>query len=273
MSGERRPPPSTSWEEVADWYRQIAGQRGPDLAARALYPEVLRQAGRLEGLRALDIGCGPGAFARLLAHRGARVVGVDLSPRMVELAREAAAEAGLADAASFEAADATAPGGLPRGPFDLVTLVLSLQNMDDPAAVLRNAARALRPGGRLLLALNHPCFRIPGATHWGFDPKERVQFRRIEAYKGERKLDIQIHPGSDPGQTRPSYHWPLETIFHALRAAGLRVLDLVEPVSDSVSEGGRAEAENRARREIPLFLVIQAERSGRRPRKGARVAR
>jgi hypothetical protein len=117
-----------------------------------------------------------------------------------------------------------------------------------------------------VLALNHPCFRIPGATHWGFDPKERVQFRRIDAYKGERKLDIQIHPGSDPGQTRPSYHWPLETLFHALRAAGLRVLDLAEPVGDSVSEGGRAEAENRARREIPLFLVVTAERGGRKPR-------
>jgi SAM-dependent methyltransferase len=189
---------------------------------------------------------------------------------MVELAREAAAEAGLGEAATFETADASASGGLPRGPFDLVTLVLSLQNMDDPAAVLRNAARALRPGGRLVLALNHPSFRIPGATHWGFDPKERVQFRRVEAYKGARKLDVQIHPGSDPGQTRPSYHWPLETLFHALRAAGLRVVDLSEPVSDRISEGGRAEAENRARREIPLFLVLLAERGGRSKTRRAR---
>jgi SAM-dependent methyltransferase len=267
MAGERRPPPPTSWEDVADWYRQVAGRRGPDLAARTLYPEVVRLIGRLEDQRILDIGCGPGAFARLLAHRGAVVVGVDLSPRMVELAREGAAEAGLESRTSFETADATATGGLPRGPFDVVTLVLALQNMDDPAAVLRNAARTLRPGGRLVLALNHPCFRIPGATHWGFDPKERIQFRRVDAYKSERKLDIQIHPGSDPSQTRPSYHWPLETLFHALRAAGLRVLDVSEPVGDAFSEGGRAEAENRARREFPLFLVIAAERGGRKPRK------
>jgi SAM-dependent methyltransferase len=267
MSAERKPPASTSWEDVADWYRQIAGKRGPDLAARALYPEVLGLVGRLAGQRVLDVGCGPGAFSRLLAYRGANVVGVDASPRMVAMARESAEEAGLGETARFEVADASAPRALPRGPFDLVTFVLSLQNMDDPAAVLRNAASVLRPGGRLVLALNHPCFRIPGATHWGFDPKERVQFRRVEAYKGARKLDVQIHPGSDPEVTRPSYHWPLETLFHALRSAGLRVLDVVEPVSDRVSEGGRAEAENRARREIPLFLAILAERGGRRPKR------
>jgi SAM-dependent methyltransferase len=267
VSGERRPPTSTSWEDVADWYRQIAGKRGPELAARALYPEVLRLAGRLEGQRVLDVGCGPGAFARLLANRGAQVVGVDLSPRMVEAARESAAEAGLGDRTRFEVADASAPGALPGGPFDLVFLVLSLQNMEDPEAVLGNAARALRPGGRLVLALNHPCFRIPGATHWGWDPRQRVQFRRIEAYKSSRKLEIQIHPGRDPGLTRPSYHFSLETLFRALRASGLRVLDLVEPVSGARSEGGRAEAEDRARREIPLFLALLAERGGRRPKR------
>lgn len=268
MSFSRRRPPSTSWDDVADWYRQVGSQRGPDLAARTLYPELLRLLGRVDDRRALDVGCGPGAFARLLAHRGARVLGVDLSPRMIEHARADALAAGIGeDRLRFEVADALGAPGLPRGPFDLVTFVLSLQNMEDPAPALRNAARVLVPGGRVALALNHPAFRNPGATHWGWDPQAGVQFRRVDAYKSRRKVEIQIHPGSDPEQTRPSFHWPLEILFGALRAAGLRVIDLAEPVSDRVSEGGRAQAENRARAEIPLFLVILAERGGRSKRR------
>ena len=268
MSSSQRRPPSTSWEDVADWYRQIGAQRGPDLAARTLYPEILRLLGHVEGRRALDVGCGPGTFARLLCQRGAQVLGVDLAPRMLEHARADALAAGIEpDRLRFEVADALAAGGLPRGPFDLVTFVLSLQNMEDPAPALRNAARALVPGGRVLLALNHPAFRIPGSTHWGWDPKAGVQFRRVDSYKSRRKVEIQIHPGSDPEQTRPSFHWPLEALFGALRAAALRVIDLAEPVSDRVSEGGRAHAENRARAEIPLFLVVLAERGGRSKRR------
>lgn len=266
MAQRRRRPASTSWDDVAEWYRSISGRRGPELAQRLLYPEILRFAGRLRGRRVLDVGCGPGPLARLLAHRGARVVGIDLSPRMVEIARQDAKEAGLEGSVEFAVGDAADGGTLPRGPFDLVTIVLALQNMRNPLKVLRGVAKRLRPGGQLILALNHPCFRIPGSTHWGWDPEGGVQFRRVDAYRRRREVPIQIHPGSAPEQTRPSFHWPLETLFGSLRAAGLRVVDLSEPTSDRVSEGARADAENRARSEIPLFLVLLAERVRARPR-------
>jgi hypothetical protein len=138
--------------------------------------------------------------------------------------------------------------------------------MERPEQVLANAASRLRPRGHLVLALNHPCFRNPGCTHWGWDPEEKVQFRRVDAYRSRRKVDIRIHPGSDPEAKRPSFHWPLETLFGALQRAGFVVLDLSEPTSDRVSKGGRAQAENVARREIPLFLVLLAERRRARPR-------
>jgi SAM-dependent methyltransferase len=266
--GERRHTDhATSWEDVADWYRQISGRKGPELATRVVYPEVLRFAGDLRGRRVLDVGCGPGALTRLLAYRGAHAIGVDASERMIELARRDAREAEVEPAPVFQVGDARDRRTLPKGPFDLATLVLALQNMERPEQVLASVATRLRSGGRLVLALNHPCFRIPGSTHWGWDPEAQAQFRRVDAYRSRRKVEIQIHPGSDPEATRPSFHWPLETLFGALRQAGLAVVDLSEPASDRVSEGGRAEAENRARREIPLFLVILAERGRKRPRR------
>ena len=257
---------ATSWEDVADWYRGVSSRRGHPLAERVLYPDLLRLAGRVRDKRVLDVGCGPGTLARLLAHRGARVSAIVASPRMIELAREDAVEAELGDAIDFQVADAADAESLPKGPFDLIAIVLALQNMQDPRRVLRNVARRLRSGGQLLLALNHPCFRIPRSTHWGWDDEARVQFRRVDGYRSPHTVDIAIHPGSDPKQTRPSYHWPLESLFGWLREARLRVVDLAEPVGDRVSEGGRAEAENRARVEIPLFLVLLAERTKSRPK-------
>ena len=187
---------------------------------------------------------------------------------MIELACRDAERAGLDPMPRFTRGDASVRRELPRGPFDLVTIVLALQNMAGPEPVLRNAAARLRPGGRLVVALNHPCFRIPGATHWGWDPDEHVQFRRVDAYRSNREQAIRIHPGRDPAATRPSFHWSLETLFGALHAAGLVVVDLAEPASDRASQGSRADAEDRARREIPLFMIILAER----PR-GRQVAR
>ena len=102
MSPPRRREPATSWEGMADWYREIAGRRGPELVSRVLYPEVLRLAGRLASQSVLDVGCGPGALARLLAYRGAEVTGVDASEQMIELARRDAKEAGLTHPPRFE---------------------------------------------------------------------------------------------------------------------------------------------------------------------------
>ena len=99
------------------------------------------------GQRVLDVGCGPGRHARALAEQGIEVVGVDISPRFVELAAE-----GAPDGATFVVGDARA---LPYdGEFDAVISLcqggFGLVRGDD-ASVLDGMVRAVRPGGRLAL--------------------------------------------------------------------------------------------------------------------------
>lgn len=250
MAANRGKPEMASWQDVADRYRSTSGRCGPDLAQRAPYPDVLRLMGRVRRKRVLEVECGSGAFARLLAHRGAHVTAIDASPRAIELARRDAA-----DAIEFQVAEASDPRSLPKGPFDLVVILLSLQSAAEPRRVLRNVARPLRPGGHLLLALYHPCLRIPGSAHGAWD---------VDAYRSPGAVDIAIEAGSDP--KRPAYHWPLESLFGWLREARLRVVDLAEPVSDVVPKAGHPEAADRARVEIPLFLVLLAERMRARPK-------
>lgn len=111
---------------------------------------LVAMAGVTPGERALDLACGTGDIALAVAARGARVTGLDLTPRMLQLA------AGKSRAATFLAGDMTS---LPFGSrsFDLVTTGYGLRNVPHLATALDEIARVLRPGGRLLsLDFNRP---------------------------------------------------------------------------------------------------------------------
>jgi SAM-dependent methyltransferase len=96
-----------------------------------------------------DLGCGPGAHALALARRGYDVVGVDGSPRMVEVAR-ARAERDNIDA-TFEVQDISAGLGFADASLGGVLAILVLQHLPDPAAFIAEIRRCLRPGGHLLI--------------------------------------------------------------------------------------------------------------------------
>lgn len=104
------------------------------------------------GERVLDAGCGVGGSSLwLAAQRNAEVVGITLVARQVAMARSYAAQRGLSDRVRFEQADFTATP-FPDESFDVVWAVESLCHAPDKAAFYREAARLLRPGGRVVMA-------------------------------------------------------------------------------------------------------------------------
>ena len=108
-----------------------------------------------EGERVLEIGCGTGTLALMLARRGATVVGVDTSLAMLEVARERIAAEGLEGRVELRHLDASIIADhFPPGIFDLIvsTLVFSELPPDEVAYVLRAARQLLAPGGRLAIA-------------------------------------------------------------------------------------------------------------------------
>lgn len=103
------------------------------------------------GDRLLDIGCGIGAPAiRLAMAHDIEVVGISISQRQVERARDLAASAGLAGRLSFQFADAM-DLPFPNESFDIVWALESLHHMPDRAQALHQAVRVLRPGGRVAI--------------------------------------------------------------------------------------------------------------------------
>ena len=104
---------------------------------------------------AIDVGCGEGADAVWLAARGWQVTGVDVSGVALERAAEHAAEAGVADNASWERADLFALDALPA-PADLVTASYVHVPPDQFDAVYAHVAAAVAPGGTLVVLAHHP---------------------------------------------------------------------------------------------------------------------
>jgi ubiquinone/menaquinone biosynthesis C-methylase UbiE len=121
---------------------------------RAAWAARLRERIPDDGVDVLDVGCGTGSLALVLAEQGHTVTGVDLSPNMVELARRK-----LAGRATILLGDAAVPPVGDRR-FDVVLCRHLLWALPDPAAALRRWTGLLRPGGQLVL--------IEG--RWGAEP-------------------------------------------------------------------------------------------------------
>jgi ubiquinone/menaquinone biosynthesis C-methylase UbiE len=114
-------------------------------------PEMIRLAGDVAGLEILDAGCGSGPLMEALRGKDAVVSGFDLSPAMVELARQR-----LGEDADVRVADLGAPLPYPDDTFDLVVASLSLHYVKDWNSALAELRRVLKPGGRLIVSIIHP---------------------------------------------------------------------------------------------------------------------
>ncbi len=137
----------------------------------------------------VDLGCGTGQLALALAQRvpDAHIVGIGRSPRALAQARDAAAAAGLVGAVTFESSEAWALP-LPDDSVDMVVSAFSLHHWAEPAAVLNEIARVLRPGGAFLIFdLRRDMGPLPWLSLWlagrAIVPPE---LRRIDEPLGSR---------------------------------------------------------------------------------------
>ncbi|MDP3772112.1 MAG: class I SAM-dependent methyltransferase [bacterium] len=243
----------TSWGPVAEWYSDLLEQDGT-YQKELILPNLMRLLQPRTGMTILDLACGPGFFAHAFAEAGATVIAADSAPALIERAKKKALKNIM-----WHIAPADDMPFAQNVSVDTAVIILAIQNIENVYSVFQECARILKPGGALTLVINHPAFRIPEHASWGWDEEKKIQYRRVEEYMSESKHRIKMHPGGDPRVTTISYHRPLEFYFKALAKAGFLTNRLEEWLSHKKSqEGPRASAENRIRKEIPLFLYLEA---------------
>ncbi len=247
----------TSWGEVAEWYDALLDD--PDsFQRRVILPNLLRVLNLKPGERVLDVGCGQGFFSRAFWETGANVLGVDIAPELIALAQRNVPKSKTGRRLEFTVAAADRLDQVADHSVDTVTLVMAIQNIENLHGVFQACQRVLKPGGHVVMVLNHPAFRIPQGSSWGSDGA-KIQYRRVDRYLSEARVNIQMHPGANPRQRTVTFHRPLQLYFKALAKHGFCVRRLEEWISHRVSQPGpRAAAEDRTRKEIPLFLFLEA---------------
>lgn len=183
-----------------------------DSAFNAYYerPATISLLGDVAGRRVLDVGCGAGPLTAWMADHGAEVTGMDVSPAMLQLAKDR-----IADRATFVVADLSEP--LPfagDATFDLVVASLVLHYVADWEAPLREFHRVLRRDGAVVLSTHHP------AMDW--------QLHSIEDYFAVKQV-TEIWPKGSRDFQVTFWRRPLSAMAAAIAAAGFVIERLVEP--------------------------------------------
>lgn len=225
--------------------RYLSASTGGELRDhRVLDPLVesaLPAGARLKTARLLDVGCGDGRWAARLVDKGAaHIVGVEAAPPMADAAARRSLPRFTLIRSPIETADIT-------GPFDAVLASMSLDHVETLEIVLRKLAAYLVPGGRLVMTTEHPLRTAPlSGSRWAEDGPRRAA--RVCDYVTE---GVRTFHWFGMANAIAVFHRPVGSMLKLLRAAGLEIVTIAEPVSDAARDGG-----------VPRFWMIVAERPG-----------
>jgi SAM-dependent methyltransferase len=225
--------PAARWDDLSDRY--LSDVSAVDPMASPVAIAVLQLLGARPGQAVLDLACGPGHYSRHLARNGVLVTGVDVSARLLEHA--AISEQSGPLGVHYLEADAADPRLLRGSTFDAVLCTMALSDIDDLGGALANVRRLMRPGGRFVFSVLHPCFPGNESSRPSWPPT---------GYYDEGWWLAEGHHGHR-GVVGAS-HRALSTYLNALIANDLAIAHVLEPAGpDGI---------------LPMFLAVKAIRTG-----------
>ena len=234
-----------AWDKLADWY---SARKKNSYEFKIQSPAILSLLGDLHGKRLLDIGCGPCIYSLEFAKEGADVLAVDISKMMLENARNNVEMADVklalmnADAHLLPCKDDS---------FDVIVLILTILN----PKMLKEAARILKPEGKLLFSDTHPI--IESKRKWESDAANAPLI--VEDYFLQDKREWQINHGSGQPLTLKYSARTIEQCVDMIAAGGFKILRIVEPKPRKDVKEIDLLHYGRCSR-IPYFIIYLAEK-------------
>jgi ubiquinone/menaquinone biosynthesis C-methylase UbiE len=234
-----------AYDKIADWY---SARKMGSYEFKMQLPAILNLLGDLRGKSLIDIGCGPGAYSVEFAKRGADVLGVDISQRMLDKAGDNAETANVklalqkVDAHSLPYTDES---------FDVAVLILTILN----TKMVEEAVRVLKPGGLLLFSDTHPIIESKG--RW--EGNDIGAARIVEDYFSQDKREWRIKLGPERTVTTKYYARTIEQCVDMIADAGFKILRIVEPKpGKDVKKSDQVHYDRCSR--IPYFIIYLAQK-------------
>lgn len=250
MHRKRTPPTDPSnianisqWSAMAPEQIAALDPDGDFEKRHLLNPTVLRMMGHLEGRRILDAGAGQGYFSRILARLGAIVTSVEPADALIAHSRLMESREPLR--VNYVQDDLTVAKFEPV--FDIVVANMVFLSIKEWKQALAACVDAIKPGGFLVFAVNHPCFEIAERRQLTTGPHLIVR-----DYLTER-------PMARPVAT--DFHRTLGTYLNSVLDVGLTIAEIAEPglaTSDATEPGAPETAQVLTK--IPSFLVVKAQK-------------
>ena len=214
---------TTNYDPIAEQYKRSKLQ---PWRAHVEAFTLMKLVGDLAGKAVVDVACGDGFYTRILRQQGAaKVTGVDLSPKMIELARKNEAQQPLG--IEYVVGDGRDMNFEPV--YDLAVAAYFLNYAHDRAelgAMCNGVARCLKPGGRFVTVNNNPAFDFssaPSYRKYGFEASV------VGAFREEAPITWTFYLDEGSFQIE-NYYLGVETHETALRAAGFRVVRWHRPL-------------------------------------------
>ena len=225
-----------AYEEMAESYNALIDYK----AHNAFYdrPNTLGLMPEVEGKSILDAACGPGKYAEILISQGADLTGFDMSPRMIEFAKERNKRSG-----TFFVHDLTHPFEmLENESFDIVLCALAMHYLEDWTSTIKEFYRILKPKGLFIMSIEHSFFEF-------------------NYFKSTKYFDVEPVKCTWKGFGKPieinSYRRPLHECISPLTDNGFYIDKLIEP--KPVAEFEKYDPKHfKELNEFPAFMCIRA---------------
>ncbi|MDZ4764387.1 MAG: class I SAM-dependent methyltransferase [Chloroflexota bacterium] len=229
------------WNQKADFWDNLHGDEGNAFHRHLVSPAAEKLLAIQSGESVLDIACGNGAFARRLADLGAAVVATDISEKLIARA-QARSEARAIDYRVVDATKEAALLTLGEARFDAAVCNMALMDMASIQPMLRAVRRLLKPAGRFVFTVMHPCFNSAVVTMLieSAEQEGRVSDKYALKLYDYLSVGTRITAGA-PNEPNAHYvfHRPLHTLLNQCFGAGFMLDGVEEPAFGAGVESRR----------------------------------
>ena len=229
-------------------YRQMErSQKGLDGAGE--WNTLKKMLPDFEGKTVLDLGCGYGWHCEYAAQHGAvKVIGVDISEKMLEEARKSHNKGNIVYICSpIEDID------MDEASFDIVVSSLAFHYLADYGEVVDKIHKILKPGGYLVFSAEHPVFTSEGSQDWYYDENGKILHFPVDNYYYEGKRNAVFL-----GEQVTKYHRTFTTYISSLLRKGFRLVDVEEPQPPAGMLESVPGMKDEMRR--PMMFIVSAQK-------------